>query len=157
MSRTLLATFTSPSPESTARFARDLATRLGPGDTICLEGPLGAGKSHLARSAIQSLTGETHIPSPTYTLVQTYDGPACEIWHCDLYRLGDAGEIEEIGLRDAFATEITFVEWPDLLTDPPAAALWIRLDRHDAPELRTITLSGDPAHWADRLPVVPDD
>lgn len=151
MSRPPLASFVSPSPEATSAFARDLAPALGPGDTICLEGGLGAGKTHFARALIAALTGETDIPSPTFTLVQTYDGPACEIWHADLYRLGGPGEVAELGLEDAFATSICLVEWPDRLAITPPTALRMNLAPGPNDEARLIEMHGPAADWSDRL------
>lgn len=106
------------SPEDTARLAVALGQRLRAGDVILLEGGIGAGKTHFARSLIQSLLAEPEdVPSPTFTLVQVYDGPDCEIWHADLYRLTDPNEAIELGLEEAFETAICLVEWPDRLGD----------------------------------------
>ncbi len=118
-----------PSADDTARLGQRLAGSLGAGDTLLLSGPIGAGKSHLARSIIHALLGAgVEVPSPTFTLVQTYDGPEFEIWHADLYRLNLPEEAEELGLFDAFATALCLVEWPDRLGDEaPAGALHIDL------------------------------
>lgn len=127
------------SPEATCRIAIALAPRLRAGDVLLLSGDVGAGKTHFARCLIQSiLPAPEPVPSPTYTLVQTYPGPgggiASEIWHADLYRLSDIGEIIELGLVDAFEQAICLVEWPDRLGDlAPRAALHVRLDYPDAP------------------------
>ena len=113
---------------ATARFGAALARRLRPGDTALLSGPLGAGKSALARAVIAALLGEpeAEIPSPSYTLVNVYETPRGQVWHADLYRLGgDAEEIEELGLpeamgdggaeRGAEAGPLVLVEWPERL------------------------------------------
>jgi tRNA threonylcarbamoyladenosine biosynthesis protein TsaE len=97
-----------------------LGARLGEqmraGDVICLSGELGAGKTSLARGAIRVWTGsEEEAPSPTYTLVQTYDGAKGALWHCDLYRLKSAEDAVEIGLADAFGSAACLVEWPERL------------------------------------------
>ena len=77
-----------PGPQATADLAARLGARLQPGDVLLLEGPIGAGKTHFARSLIQSLLTEPEdVPSPTFTLVQVYDTEKGEIWHADLYRL----------------------------------------------------------------------
>src|SRR6056297_880475 len=91
------------SPDATCGLAQALALRLGAGDVLLLSGPVGAGKTHFARCLIRALTtpGED-VPSPTYTLVQTYPGPVAEIWHADLYRLTDPAEIVELGVAEAF-------------------------------------------------------
>lgn len=96
-----------------------LAGTMSPGDTLCLDGPIGAGKSTLARAFIASRLAEENrvedIPSPTFTLVQTYELAAVEIWHTDLYRLSHADELIELGLFDAFETAIVLIEWPGRL------------------------------------------
>ncbi|NPD14276.1 tRNA (adenosine(37)-N6)-threonylcarbamoyltransferase complex ATPase subunit type 1 TsaE [Xinfangfangia sp. D13-10-4-6] len=89
---------------------------LRPGMTVLLSGPVGAGKSHLARAAIRAMAGaEIDVPSPTFTLVQTYETEVAEVWHADLYRLSDASEIEELGLSAAIGHDILLIEWPDRL------------------------------------------
>ncbi len=122
------ARFILSSPEATARFAGALAPPLAPGDVILLDGPIGAGKTHFARALIharQSADGAPveDVPSPTFTLVQTYETPTVEIWHADLYRLTHPDDVEELGLTDAFDTAICLVEWPDRLGSlaPPGA------------------------------------
>ncbi|MEY3306217.1 MAG: hypothetical protein RLZZ413_255, partial [Pseudomonadota bacterium] len=100
-------------PDDTARLGRWLATCLRPGDTVLLQGPIGSGKSHLARSVIQSWLGRLEdVPSPTFTLVQTYGDGDAEIWHADLYRLSHPDEVNELGLEDAFGRAICLIEWP---------------------------------------------
>lgn len=97
-----------------------LATRMAPllqiGDCILLEGEIGAGKTAFARALIRARLGrQEDVPSPTFTLVQTYDDPAGDIWHCDLYRLTHPDEALELGLVEAFDTAICLIEWPDRL------------------------------------------
>ncbi len=105
-----------PTDADTTTFGASLAKLLQPGDVVLLQGPIGAGKTHLARAIILArLAHAEDVPSPTYTLVQTYQADDVEIWHADLYRLGDASEIEELGLIDAFDTAISLIEWPDRL------------------------------------------
>jgi tRNA threonylcarbamoyladenosine biosynthesis protein TsaE len=108
-----------PTPDATRALAEAIAARLRPGDVVALVGGLGAGKSAFARAAIARLLAaegrREDIPSPTWTLAQIYETRAAEIWHADLYRLGDAGEIVELGLEEAFATAVCFVEWADRL------------------------------------------
>ena len=112
----------------TDRLARALAPVLQAGDTILLEGPIGAGKTHFCRALIRARLGrEEDVPSPTYTLVQTYDSTP-DIWHADLYRLSHPDEARELGLEDAFETAICLVEWPDRLgPHAPPNAMRIRL------------------------------
>ncbi len=96
--------------------AKPLAKALRKGDVIALWGDLGVGKTTFARILIQSLVGETiEVPSPTFTLVQIYDSPKSEVWHCDLYRLKDPEEAFELGLEDAFHDAICLIEWPERL------------------------------------------
>ena len=87
------------------------------GDVVALIGDLGAGKTTLTRGLIQSQIPHEEVPSPTYTLVQTYDLPDYELWHCDLYRLEHPDEIHEIGLLDAFEDAVCLLEWPDKIGD----------------------------------------
>ena len=114
-----LASLTLPSAQETDALGRALSGVAQPGDCILLSGQIGAGKSALARAFIRARLGEnTEVPSPTFTLVQTYDDPTgIEIWHADLYRLGDPQEAVELGLVDAFETSICLLEWPELIED----------------------------------------
>lgn len=101
---------------STLALGRRLGARLEAGDVICLSGELGAGKTTLARGAIEAWTGrEEEAPSPTYTLVQTYEGEKGELWHVDLYRLKQPDDAWELGLEDAFASAACLIEWPERL------------------------------------------
>jgi len=92
-----------------------LAAYLVVGDVVALRGDLGAGKTTLARGLIRALIGETDVPSPTYTLIQTYDTPKGELWHGDMYRLEQPDDAYELGLLDAFEDCICLIEWPDKL------------------------------------------
>jgi len=97
--------------DETRNFARDFAKTLRAPVTVALHGDLGMGKSEIARTIIKTLRGEdTVVPSPTFTLVQNYDG----ISHFDLYRIGDVSELEEIGLPYAIDNDITLIEWPEI-------------------------------------------
>lgn len=128
-----------PTEDDTARLGRALAAILHAGDCLLLEGPIGAGKSHLARALIRARLGrEEDVPSPTFTLVQTYPGTP-DIWHADLYRLTHPDEVLELGLEDAFSTAICLIEWPDRLGAAlPANPL--RLSLSSAGEGRRATL-----------------
>jgi tRNA threonylcarbamoyladenosine biosynthesis protein TsaE len=98
---------------ATGALGRSLAARMGPGDVVALWGGLGAGKSTLARAFIRALTSEDEdVPSPTFTLVQTYDGPTAPIWHFDLYRLDSPDDVWELDIEDALH-DISLIEWPD--------------------------------------------
>ncbi|MEZ6022441.1 MAG: tRNA (adenosine(37)-N6)-threonylcarbamoyltransferase complex ATPase subunit type 1 TsaE [Hyphomonadaceae bacterium] len=105
-----------PDAAATLALGARLGARLAPGDVVCLSGGLGAGKTTLARGAIAAWTGsEQEAPSPTYTLVQTYEGALGELWHVDLYRLKRPEEAWELGLEDAFADAACLIEWPERL------------------------------------------
>lgn len=105
-----------PDDAATTRLGVALARLVGVGDTLLLSGPIGAGKTHLARALIQSRLGAAEdVPSPSFTLVQTYLADGVDIWHADLYRLSHPDQVLELGLEDAFATAICLVEWPDRL------------------------------------------
>lgn len=105
--------FVLSSAAATEQLGAALAGLLSVGDVVALEGDLGAGKTTLTRGLIRALCGvETDVPSPTYTLVQTYDAPDFTLWHYDLYRVEHSGELIELGWIDA-ATGVVVVEWPD--------------------------------------------
>ena len=102
-----------PDVEATRAWAREFAKTLHAPVTVALHGDLGMGKSEIARAIIQELRGaNTVVPSPTFTIVQNYDG----ISHFDLYRITDASELVEIGLPYALQNDITLIEWPDVAT-----------------------------------------
>jgi tRNA threonylcarbamoyladenosine biosynthesis protein TsaE len=102
-----------PDPAATARLGAALAATLRPGDALCLEGPLGAGKSELARGLIRALTSpEEEVPSPTFTLVQLYETPGLPLAHFDLYRLERPEEADELGLDEALVSGAALIEWP---------------------------------------------
>jgi len=101
---------------ATARLGVAVATTLCVGEAVCLSGSLGAGKSTLARALIRALTTpEEEVPSPTFTLVQTYDAAGFALAHFDLYRLSDPDEIYELGLEEALDGGAAIIEWPERL------------------------------------------
>ncbi len=142
------------SPQETDQFARALGGVLAVGDCILLDGPIGSGKTHLARCLIQHhMAAPEDVPSPTYTLVQTYDTLLGDIWHADLYRITDPDEIEELGLVDAFSDAICLVEWPDRLAElRPENALYIRFvsDKQDE-KRRDLELQWSDPKWSQKL------
>lgn len=146
---------TLTSPDATAGFARALAPLLNVGDVITLAGPIGAGKTHLARAIILTRLAAVglveDVPSPTFTLVQTYESGPIEIWHADLYRLDASGDIAELGLDLAFETAICLVEWPDRLgPDTPAERLDVDLSPGPEDDQRRLRLTAFGARWAAR-------
>jgi tRNA threonylcarbamoyladenosine biosynthesis protein TsaE len=101
---------------ATVRLGEAVARVLQRGDAVCLSGPLGAGKSTLARALIRALTTpDEDVPSPTFTLVQFYEGPRLKVAHFDLYRLTDPDEAYEIGLDEALDEGAALIEWPERL------------------------------------------
>ena len=101
---------------ATARLGAAIAAKLKPGEAVCLSGPLGAGKSTLARALIRALTTPTEeVPSPTFTLVQFYEGPRLKVAHFDLYRVSNPDEAYEIGLDEALDDGAAIIEWPERL------------------------------------------
>jgi len=119
-----------PDLAATESLARRLAAATRPGDVLALEGDLGAGKTALARAFITAAMGaETEVPSPTFTLVQTYDSGIGPIWHFDLYRIANAEDAFELGIEEAFLDGISLIEWPDRLGGRlPEGALRLRLE-----------------------------
>jgi tRNA threonylcarbamoyladenosine biosynthesis protein TsaE len=118
-----------PDAAATEALGGRLAALLEPGDALLLFGDLGAGKTTLARGLVAAWTrAAEETPSPTYTLVQTYDGPHGELWHFDLYRLESPDDVLELGLDEALETGIAVVEWPERLPDwAPADRIELRL------------------------------
>ena len=143
------AAFASNSPDDTARLAERVGRDLNAGDCVLLSGGIGAGKSHFARALILSrLATPEDVPSPTFTLVQTYDLPETELWHADLYRLGDPDQIIELGLLDAIQSAICLIEWPDRLGDlTPKTALHVQIDDPAQDDTRMITLTWTDPRW----------
>ena len=126
-----------PDAEATARLGAAVAPLLAAGETVLLYGPLGMGKSTLARGLIRALTRpDEDVPSPTFTLVQFYESEP-PVAHFDLYRLTRAEEAAEIGLDEALDEGCAVIEWPERLGENPA--VWLGPDR------LTITLAEDGA------------
>lgn len=134
---------------ATLALGEGLGRVLRAGDVVLLQGPLGAGKTTLARGLISSLTDETEIVSPTFTLVQTYAADAFDIWHFDLYRLEDVDAVWELGIEEALETGVSLIEWPERLGRyAPEEALTLSLDIQGGARIATLTGSAD---WTERL------
>lgn len=135
----------------TTAFGAALARIARPGDVIALEGDLGAGKSVLARGFIRALAGaDVEAPSPTFTLVQTYETETATIWHFDLYRIEDPEEVWELGIEEAFEDGISLFEWPSRAgTILPRDRLDLVLSIGDD-DVRTVEFRPGPA-WEGRL------
>jgi len=139
-----------PDAAATEALAARLAARARPGDAILLEGPLGAGKSTLARAFLRAASGDPRldVPSPTFTLVQGYDLPIGAAHHFDLWRLDGPADLAELGWEEA-REGIVLVEWPDRLGAlAPSDALTVALAPGATEESRIATLTGWPGRMA---------
>lgn len=114
--------------DETRAWARQFAEKLSAPCVVALHGDLGMGKSEIARTIIQTMRGaDTVVPSPTFTIVQSYDG----ISHFDLYRIEDATELVEVGLQHAIENDITLIEWPEIANDMlPANTIHVHITQH---------------------------
>jgi tRNA threonylcarbamoyladenosine biosynthesis protein TsaE len=136
-----------------------LAYELKAGDVISLSGPLGAGKSALARSMIVSANPhETDVPSPTFSLVQIYElADRTPLWHLDLYRIENPEDAMQLGLDDAFVDAVCLIEWPDRLKNfLPKSALSIHLYMacdEDADCVRFADITAPP-NWSERIQAI---
>ncbi|MBF0166369.1 MAG: tRNA (adenosine(37)-N6)-threonylcarbamoyltransferase complex ATPase subunit type 1 TsaE [Alphaproteobacteria bacterium] len=133
----------------TARLGARLAAQARPGDILALHGALGAGKTSLARAFIRAFVANPseEVPSPTFTLVQVYEGGRCPLWHLDLYRLERPEDALELGLEEGFLEAVCLIEWPERLGALlPERSLHLTLGFGPSDEARTLTLDG----WQDR-------
>lgn len=144
------AVFDLPAETDLRALGARLGTYLRAGDTLCLTGELGAGKTTFSRGLIQSLCGaDTEVPSPTYTLLQTYSAPDYDIWHFDLYRLKTPGEVWELGMEDAIYDGVTLIEWPQQMGELiPDGTLDIEILFHGEGRQAAITMT---PQWQERL------
>jgi tRNA threonylcarbamoyladenosine biosynthesis protein TsaE len=139
------------SPEDSLALGARLAAAARPGDVIALSGPLGVGKTSIARGLLAALGLEEEAPSPSFAIVQPYDPPEVRfpVLHVDLYRLDDAREAEELGLDDARADSLLIVEWPERLGEAYwQDALWLTLEV--APDGARALTAKVPAAWRAR-------
>ncbi len=147
-----------PDERATQALAVRLAERARQGDVIALRGPLGSGKTTFARAFIRArFAAVTEVPSPTFALVEVYDGddgPA--VWHFDLFRLDSPAQAWELGIEEAFAEGIGLIEWPERLGNLlPREHLTLALAFGPSPASRVATLDPSPA-WAARLAGIGD-
>ena len=139
---------------ATAALGARLAASARPRDVLLLHGDLGMGKTALARGFVTALSPEAdEVPSPTFTLVQTYPSPAGPIWHFDLYRLKDPDEIWELGFEDALVDGVLLIEWPDRLGSlAPRDRVDLTLTPGAAADARRAELApAGRSDWLDRL------
>lgn len=135
---------------ATEELGSQIAGRLLPGDVITLSGPLGVGKTAIARATIKALGHAGDIPIPTFAIVQPYEALDPPVWHVDLYRIEDPGELEEIGL-DSQGDAVLLVEWPERAGPgawPEALRLTLDFEQGGA---RRLTADVPPA-WQGRWP-----
>jgi tRNA threonylcarbamoyladenosine biosynthesis protein TsaE len=143
-----MAPISLPTLSATEELGARLARLARPGDVILLEGPLGAGKTALARAFLRAATGDPglEVPSPSFTLVQTYETGIGRVHHFDLWRLNGPERLTELGWDEA-RQDIVLVEWPDRMGAlRPAEALTVAL-RYGQGEARQAILTG----WTERL------
>ncbi|MGD0193015.1 MAG: tRNA (adenosine(37)-N6)-threonylcarbamoyltransferase complex ATPase subunit type 1 TsaE [Rhizomicrobium sp.] len=131
---------------ATAALAKRIAYALKPGDTVALEGDLGAGKTALARAILRALGITEAVPSPTFTLVQEYPTDRFTVRHYDLYRIEDPSELTELALDEALSEGAALIEWPDRMRALPEGSLRVRLETVGE-GVRRAVISG-PARWA---------
>ena len=135
-----------PDLAATAALGARIAGMLAAGDAVLLRGDLGSGKTTLARAILTALGVTEAVPSPTFTLEQTYDTPRLTVGHYDLYRLKRATEMDELGLDEALEDGAVLIEWPERAEDRlPPDALTIHLS---ADAERRAILEG-PGRWRD--------
>ena len=143
-----------PDEASAHALGAQLAARLQPGDVVALSGPLGAGKTSIARGVLAALGLDGEAPSPSFAIVQPYDPPEVRmsVLHVDLYRIEDPEEALEVGLDEARNDAALLVEWPERLgEDPWPDALWLTLAFDDAGGRRLTARV--PGAWETRWPL----
>jgi len=135
---------------ATRELGKRLAGVLRPGDVVTLSGPLGVGKTELVRALIAALGHSGEVPSPTFAIVQPYEDLSPPVWHVDLYRVEDAGELDELGL-ESVSDAVLLVEWPERAGKaiwPEALRLELDFDDEGARRLTAHV----PAAWQGRWP-----
>lgn len=136
---------------ATLAFGRKLAKALKPGDVITLSGALSAGKTTLVRGLLGALGYRGDVPSPSFAIVQPYESLSPPVWHADLYRIENPGELDELGLEDFSSDGVLIVEWPEhagVGAWPNALALTLEVSQDGA---RTLTAEV-PTAWEGRWP-----
>lgn len=137
--------------EDMAAFGRALAPALRPGDVVTLDGPLGVGKTSLARGVLEALGHQGEVPSPSFAIVQPYEDVNPPVWHVDLYRIDHSSELDELGL-EAGADGVLLVEWPERVGPgrwPEALRLSLEFAEGGARRLTAQV----PSSWQSRWPI----
>lgn len=137
-----MPTYRTQTAEETRALGKVLGAGLVPGDVVLLSGPMGAGKSELARGIARGIGIEGPMPSPSFPILLVYEGPDFPLYHMDLYRLEGEEECEEIGLSEYLGGDgVAVVEWPDRAPGlMPARRLEIHMGFSDTPEERELNL-----------------
>ena len=119
------------SPKETFLLGEEMGREAKPGQIICLNGDLGVGKTVFSQGFARGLGISEAVNSPTFTILQIYEGGRLPLYHFDVYRIGDVEEMEEIGYEDCFFGEgVSLVEWPDRISEIiPEHALWITIEK----------------------------
>ena len=148
---------TLPDLAAMAAYGARIAARLRAGDVVALEGGLGAGKTTLARAILAALGHAGEVPSPTFTIIESYDSPALRlpVVHADFYRLEDPAELAEIGLDDYREGAVLLAEWPDhaggFTQEPGCLAITLEVVGESGEGGRMAIARGG-ADWVGRMP-----
>ena len=139
-----------PDLNAVQRFAQVLAPLIQQGDVIELKGTIGVGKTTFARALIRTLGGKEEVPSPAFTLVQTYHLDRLKVWHFDLFRLRHPIDIYELGIEEAMIHGLSLIEWPENM-EPYTIHHGIEITFfHHIGEIRKVTITAH-GNWHDRL------
>lgn len=123
--------FESFGPEDTFALGKSLGAKAKAGDVICLDGDLGTGKTVFTQGFARGLGIEEPVNSPTFTIIQQYDGGRLPLYHFDVYRIGDISEMDEVGYEDCFYGEgVALIEWSDLIREIlPDRVIRVRIEK----------------------------
>ena len=143
--------FYSAGEADTVNLGRALAQVSVKGDIYALFGTLGMGKSVLSRAFVQYFQGEVDVPSPTFTLLQTYEAPEFEIFHYDLYRLEREEDVYDLGVEEAFYEAVNLIEWPEKMGKLLPIRKILKVEITCEGEERIFELSSENPSWEKRL------
>ena len=146
-----MKTFLITTLEQTNALAASFAQLLKQGDIVALCGTLGVGKTAFTRALVQSFLPQEEVPSPTFTLLQTYETEKFPLFHFDLYRLKQPDEVFELGIEDAFYDGVSLIEWPEKMGNilPQKKIVKIQIQSND--ETRTFTFTSENPNWLERI------